>query len=422
MSHQAIYFDTFEKREESFRRYVFGLVPSQSSSSGSFWKDVEIKRIVKLLSEIDAPVGYITPNPTDCLAFGTPLQNIRAAELIGEKYPYSTKSRPEDILGLFGLNDVKHQSLRTLSGGESVKLALAKSFLLAGCCRELVICSPFSWLSEQNMKYFDILKERYEEEGKNITLLAMKGEDSVDAFPDNPITSQNLTFKVIFDSVRVRLKNSLDQNKLEDRFATFIDASRSLISPCLISGNNGEGKSLSGYILSRAYQHEGNAFIISSGKKGYARLVFQDIFIQILYRTFKNVISKCINRDGADPRALYDKIISAFIEFFSGLGLDEPYLGCDEMQGPISLLQIKALLAAVRISSKPAALILDEPDWGLSNGNAQALVAAIVKVAHENRVPVLIISHKPWWKNVAKSVLLVKKELLDSKNMRFSFV
>jgi ABC-type branched-subunit amino acid transport system ATPase component len=87
-----------------------------------------------------------------------------------------------------------------------------------------------------------------------------------------------------------------------------------------------------------------------------------------------------------------------------------------------SLLEIKALLVAVRLCGRPSALILDEPDWGLSRDSAIALVLAIIKVAHEVSTPILLISHKPWWLNLAKSTINVQRTAKKMhKDQNYSF-
>jgi ABC-type branched-subunit amino acid transport system ATPase component len=87
--------------------------------------------------------------------------------------------------------------------------------------------------------------------------------------------------------------------------------------------------------------------------------------------------------------------------------------GGQDIQGPVagfrSLLEVKAMLVAVRLCGRPGAIILDEPDWGLTRTAAVALVAAIVKVAHSCGIPILLISHKPWWRPIAKSVIRVDR-------------
>jgi hypothetical protein len=79
------------------------------------------------------------------------------------------------------------------------------------------------------------------------------------------------------------------------------------------------------------------------------------------------------------------------------------------LRHPASMLETKALLAAVRLAARPAALILDEPDWGLNRSEALALTAAVIRAAHRFNVPVLLISHKPWWGGLGASQLRVCK-------------
>ena len=70
---------------------------------------------------------------------------------------------------------------------------------------------------------------------------------------------------------------------------------------------------------------------------------------------------------------------------------------------------MKAALLAVRLCGRPAALILDEPDWGLSRPVALAFVFNVIKTAHKRGIPVVLISHKPWWLNAAGSILQVQR-------------
>lgn len=77
---------------------------------------------------------------------------------------------------------------------------------------------------------------------------------------------------------------------------------------------------------------------------------------------------------------------------------------------------VKILLAAVRLCSRPAALILDEPDWGLSRDDAIAFVQAVIAVAHRQKTAVMLISHKSWWSGIGASVLRVarRRDLTDT--------
>ncbi len=87
----------------------------------------------------------------------------------------------------------------------------------------------------------------------------------------------------------------------------------------------------------------------------------------------------------------------------------------------LSLLDLKLMLTAARLAHKPAAIILDEPDWGFSRQTAIAFVATVVKTAHAMGVAVLLISHKPWWRQVAPSTLRIEKEVLSHSEENLLF-
>ena len=88
---------------------------------------------------------------------------------------------------------------------------------------------------------------------------------------------------------------------------------------------------------------------------------------------------------------------------------DTPPLIGNFENGRHSLLDIKTILVAVRLSAMPAVLILDEPDWGMSRPSAIAFVSAVLSAAHRQGTPVLLISHKPWWQSVCRSAIRVTR-------------
>lgn len=71
---------------------------------------------------------------------------------------------------------------------------------------------------------------------------------------------------------------------------------------------------------------------------------------------------------------------------------------------------MKILLTALRLTDRTAALILDEPDWGLSRTEAVAFVSAVIDAAHARAIPLILISHKPWWRHMVRTVRWVHKE------------
>ena len=86
--------------------------------------------------------------------------------------------------------------------------------------------------------------------------------------------------------------------------------------------------------------------------------------------------------------------------------------------GSGSLFRVKILLTSIRLASQPPAFILDEPDWGLTRDHATAFVLSVIETAHENGIPVILISHKPWWRQIVRSTLHVHKTSACSASKR----
>ena len=107
--------------------------------------------------------------------------------------------------------------------------------------------------------------------------------------------------------------------------------------------------------------------------------------------------------------ALYEKILKAYRSRAKESTFGHIPSDPAEDWGFSSLLEVKAILVAIRLCGEPSALIIDEPDWGLTRAAAVSLVAAIISVCHELGIPVILISHKPWWFSLANSVLRVQR-------------
>ena len=121
------------------------------------------------------------------------------------------------------------------------------------------------------------------------------------------------------------------------------------------------------------------------------------------------------------PRSPPEHAASGSEAYHRIIGRVSRALGAREAKAPASnidtlptLLEIKAMLIAVRLASPCRALILDEPDWGLTRACSVAIVSAAVSEAHRLGVPVLLISHKPWWEPVAASVLKTERDGADA--------
>ncbi len=406
------YFRTFEQREKAFRQTVHTLIPRKYAGPHLFWKDITNMSSEKLNRLVKQPIAWIPCNPRDCLAFATPWQVLTAARLNAIQAQSCSAISISETAAEFGIQELLHQPVRTLSGGETVKVALAKAHIASYYVHKLAVASPFTWLSEKNRIYFEKVCSQFKQKNLPAALFSLEEEDSTHSIqPGDPYEapSVNVEFTLFFKKACIPLSSSLNLLN-SDSFYVYVDNfEKTLNSPCLLTGDNGQGKSLLARILSRAIGFQGVAEIRTAGRRGTARLLFQDVMTQTLLRTFQSLAVSPHCPDGQKVFECYDQIVAKFTSAWSTVKLSPPETPRREAAGTHSLLAIKIMLAAVRLNTRPGALILDEPDWGLTRAVAIALVSAIINVAHQWDVPVILISHKPWWRAIAPSRILVNK-------------
>jgi len=407
------YFPTYEEREDAFRNHVHALIPRKYSGPELFWKDFGRISLAEISRLTRRPVAYITSNPRDGLAFGTAWQVLQAASLSAQSARPRDSAVPEEVAQRFELCEHRDQPLRTLSGGETVRLALAKAYMVAAYCRRLVIASPFSWLSIGNRGYLRQVVGHWRNLDFPVEILALDGEDSETPIDASEISEESsarqVDFSICFKDVRILLSSSLNPMIAARTYARVSDMQVDLQSPCLIVGENGQGKSLIARALAGALSFQGRAKISSRQNGGPVRLLFQDVIGQTLLRSFEaiGVSAGCSN--GTAPLEIYSRLMQQ--PWPCSEHLQHSHVrgeGSGDGNFP-SLLEIKAILVAVRLCGRPAALILDEPDWGLSRTVAIAFVQRTIEVCHELGVPLILISHKPWWAPMAGSRMQVQR-------------
>jgi len=391
-------------------RSVGHLIPCRHAGPQQFWKDF------KKITRGDLPVGvreniaYISTDPRDSLAFGSPLQVLSAACMFAATGRSGAGFSPRELAAEMGIETLLNQPIRTLSGGESVKLALAKALAVSGTSSKLVVSSPFSWLSQSNRIFFDRALDSYHQQQVPTEILALEGEDDLAPIQSEPFRRGDVakpTFCLVFAGARLAIGSPVNAVSDEQLYARVADFNGKLVSPCLLAGENGQGKSLLAKSLTGAVTVRGRAVIKSSRVTGRARLLFQDVITQTLLRSFNQIVSsvKAHRRDRTEK--VYQKLYRA-CETQPGDS------GAGSAARPRTLFEIKLILIAVRLAERPPALILDEPDWGLSRPDAISLVTAAISTAHGLDVPVILISHKPWWQPIVGSILNVKKVPLNA--------
>ncbi|HSO67214.1 MAG TPA: ATP-binding cassette domain-containing protein [Desulfatirhabdiaceae bacterium] len=398
------YYATYEEREDAFGQSVFSLFPRKYSGPGVFWSDFQTitASLYTRLSSL-ATVACITSNPRDCLALGTPWQELSAAILRNRRQNPFFSETQESVARAFDLTHQLMQPVRTLSGGEAVKLALAKAWIFASCCQKLAAASPCNWLSQPNRIFFDRVLERFSNQGKEVVVFALEGEDSNQPIYPSILSDSSIDFEIVFQDVQIPLGDPLSLDDSNRTMARISDSRFQLTSPCLILGDNGQGKSLLAKILSGSISCEGRVKIDSGQGCSRARLLFQDMTTQILLRSFNQIVSSAEKAARLLLTAVYQEIIQTIIHRYEQAGRISPLESSNLPNAWCSLLELKAALVASRLLYHPAAIILDEPDWGLSRFASAAFVRSVISAAHQRFIPVILITHKPWWDAIAKS-------------------
>ncbi len=415
-SAHVIYYDSFEDREKAFNEAVGFLIPARYRGAGVFWR--ELREIFER-ARAGALPAYITSDPGDGLAFGSPLQVLAAARQAGGGQSGTGAFGIEAVAERFGLLPALTQPIRTLSGGETVRLALARAWMIAPYSPGLVISSPFCWMAADHLPLLEQVTSGFIQSGKPVRIQAMQGEDSRRPMYRQWVQSagiQPVALKFETRQLRITLGVPINMLTAEPVTTRVEDLDLSLESPCLITGDNGQGKSLLAKTCAGAIAVDGHCRIGTPGRRGRARLLFQDVVGQTLLRSMDHLARSSRDTVVVDPRELNRRLADRVRHLLTGRGHLAPEL---PERGAPSMLAVKIMLIAVRLAVRPAALILDEPDWGLARPVAIALVLATVSAAHVMGVPVLLISHKPWWRSMVCSGLMVKKEPGDRPGERF---
>ncbi len=405
------YFRDYESLENAFRRRIATLLPRKHAGTAVFWRDFQRLFDALPASTSSRAEHYITSNPRDCLAFGTPRQVLQAVLMTTATPTTGMAAALEGIAARFGLRSHLNQPVRSLSGGETVRLALAKAFTAADRADRLTLASPFSWLSQNNRRYFYALADQCRTLGKPLEVFALEGEDDAATLDFQERLPTGPDFRLVFRQARVILNSVFDRLHNRQLRAVIADGEFNLRSPCLIQGDNGQGKSLVAKMLARAMPREGQADLETTGRKGRVRLLLQDLINQTMMRSFRQIATGANPGGAARVGRLYDAIRADMTAADETLAPDaiRSFEDACRLRTPATLVELKILLAAVRLAAGPAAIVMDEPDWGLRQSAALAYVRGVIRTAHRKGIPVLIISHKPWWRPWAGSGLAVSK-------------
>lgn len=409
MDIRHLWFQDYEEREAFFKENVSGLIPVSYRGPGFFWREFTGVTPGDVSDYIQRKTACITAFPQDSLAFASPLQVLRAAAM-GQP---DALVREKQAIDIFKLEPLLNQALRTLSGGETVRLALAKAWLSAVTHHELYLASPYSWLDRHNDGLTETVARAYLDRDKPVTFLALAGENTDTANDNNGATAAlpNLapvTFGLTARNLRLKLSQSL-MLSAAPLWAGTNDFALELASPCLVLGENGAGKSLFVKALAKVNGQRGR-LEINSANRGPCRLLQQNTLSQSLLRVkdqFAPVSAGPLLAEFRQLHALLHESVT------------------DRLNQPVtagSILDLKLALTAARLCQRPKMLILDEPEWGLSYTAATAFVYSVYSAAHAHNVPVMLVSHKNWWHATARSRIFITKDTATAnRKQRLAF-
>lgn len=376
-------------RTEFFASLSGWLRPSSSSTSD----------IIVVLP--DPSFNLSLPYPEDELSFATGASN-------GNHAPNADfLDSLIDEAGLGG--GVLGRPVTALSGGERMLVSLIKASCLVKERGTLVVCSPFYWLDPCHRQFALRLLDRHASNNVATRLVVLDGELGAGSSFENASTLDKLEWELICAEATVVFPATrFPRETAEKRIRYLVPNERiPLVSPTLISGANGIGKSTFAKVLAGLTKTQGpSPRAIVRGFTGTARLLLQDSVIQLFGDSPKSHLARVFRYD----KKLLEKALSLFetmqANCAKALATVNPSWLVGDRVAPNTVFQSKLALTAERLVGNTPLLIIDEPGWCLSKASSQIFLHEIVKQAHLQGTAIAFISHQAdWWHNLAKSEL-----------------
>lgn len=347
----------------------------------------------------------IPVDPTDFIAFPCAADELRLALLMGGEGA-AVAPDLDALAGRYGLDQrLLHQPIRTLSGGERALVALAKAEALLPSYEGLVMASPTTWLNESRRHLVTELCDRFEARGKTAQILLLEGDwpelDGTGRSYAKGVDQGRVAWRLALNGLAVTFPATNFPNQTGERTLVYRhdQPALELVSPTLIQGDNGIGKSSLALILAGVLApSEGKPTLTASGNSGTARLLLQDTLRQMFAMSSVEHVNAVYRYDQERKKsvdAVLDRVdgeLRLSLADFAGA-----IATLDESGRPSSLLHDKLALAFERLIARPNLLVLDEPLWGLSDILGRKFIELVVREAHARQVPVAIISHESSW-------------------------
>lgn len=358
-------------------------------------------------------------DPTGFLSFPTLRQEFDLARSPGDPR-YETLSI-EQIGVQFGFElSQLDQPIFSLSGGERTRGAIAKACLLLHSADSLVLCSPTHWLHLNSYSYLHQLLSLADELRKPVTLFLLDGDDlnavaHSSSSMRTAVPGRQVSWFLNGSAFRIQLLNNSEPTSRDRIFQVNLMALHDveLRSPTVLVGKNGAGKSLLAKCLSDIVRTSEPIAAKSKYGLGPSRLMLQDTLSHLFRRAISQHPSRIFEFDQEGKKKV-DAIFSTLSQecrkrLWSSKPEDAHLVGPEAE--PRTLFQAKLALIAERLVYSPPLLILDEPSWGLSVRQADALINVVVDYCHERDIPIAIIAHdRPNLKQYANSAICVERD------------
>jgi ABC-type cobalamin/Fe3+-siderophores transport system ATPase subunit len=371
----------------------------------------------------DTPTSHraivVPPDPTGFLSFPTLRQEFELARSPSD--PQHQALSIEQIGAEFSFDSSQlDQPIYSLSGGERTRAAIAKACLLLHQADSLVLCTPTHWLHLDSYSYLWKLLSLAKSLSKPVTLFLLEGDElgetyEVPAEPATPVPGRSVSWFFGASNYEIQLLNNAEPGA-KDRLLRFdVSAIRDieLRSPTILTGRNGSGKSLLAKCLSDVVRASSPVTAKSKYGEGPARLVLQDTLSHLFRRPIAQHPSRIFEFDQEGKKKV-DSIFTTLSQecrkrLWTSLPSDAHLVGPEAE--PCTLFQAKLVLIAERLVYSPPLLVLDEPSWGLSVRQSDALIEAVVSYCHDKEVPIAMITHlRPKLKHYGNSTIALSRD------------
>lgn len=344
---------------------------------------------------------FIPPNPSNALLFPTPLEDLRSTLGVAMERSLDVPKLSE-LLEKFTIDEhICHQSSHSLSGGERALVALAKISVLLPGATSAVLCNPSRWLHSSRRHLVADTLGCCNENADPRVLIHLEGEFD-DASASQPFkvtldTPKRVSWKLTVSEATVIFSERQFPDIIEEKTITYSGMANGfhLVSPTLLHGDNGVGKSTFAKLLAGLIPSaKGKCEIAVGNFRTSARLLFQDTPEQLFGLSPDDHLKWISDLDKTRRTQAYDvasTLQTRVASILENAG-ETVRIGSDIKAN--TLVQARIILAAERLVSGAKMLILDEPTWGLSRSLALAFLIALIEETNKRGIALLVISHE----------------------------